>query len=56
MMSNRQRRPIMALPLHREHRDGRPAQNSLPLPRIRAEPFHKDILEVEERQFGDCKF
>jgi len=25
------------------------------LPRICAEPFHKDILEVEERQFGDCK-
>jgi hypothetical protein len=20
------------------------------------EPFHKDILEVEERQFGDYKF
>ena len=25
------------------------------LPRICAEPFHKDILEVQERQFGDCK-
>jgi hypothetical protein len=27
-----------------------------PLPRICSEPFHKNILEVEERQFGDCKF
>jgi hypothetical protein len=23
---------------------------------IGAEPFHKDVLEIEERQFGDGKF